>query len=207
MRKFFWAYNYIVSYALLPKSIQFSRAIILVSSVVCFLTSVFTRSTFKFLKIGLFSNYIEKNRNIALVGSLEEILRTKKLMSIDKIRIKNIFKISPDIDADKEKFHGNLSQLNEFININKVNEVVFCAKDVTAQKLYILWQRLIQNNIDFKIIPEKSQFIIGSQSIYTNETYFTTELNHINSIENIRKKRNFDIYISLLLLIFPHFLF
>ena len=79
-------------YALLPKSIQFSRAIILVSSVICFLTSVFTRSTFKFLKIGLFSNYIEKNRNIALVGSLGEILRTEKLMSIDKIRIKNIFK-------------------------------------------------------------------------------------------------------------------
>ena len=54
-----------------------------------------------------------------------------------------------------------------------------------------------KNNIDFKIIPEKTQFIIGSQSIYTNETYFTTELNHINSIENIRKKRNFDIYTAL----------
>ena len=62
-----------------------------------------------------------------------------------------------------------------------------------------------KKNIDFKIIPEKSQFIIGSQSIYTNETYFTTELNHINSIENIRKKRNFDVYISIL--IFFPFLF
>ena len=193
-------------YALLPKSIQFSRAIILVSSAICFFTSLFTRSTFKFLKIGLFSNYSEDNKNIALVGSISEILRTEKLISIDKIRTKNIFKISPDANADKEKFHGNLSQLNEFININKVNEVVFCAKDVTAQKIiYSMAEVNSKNNIDFKIIPEKSQFIIGSQSIYTNETYFTTELNHINSIENIRKKRNFDIYISLLLLIFSPF--
>ena len=193
-------------YALLPKSIQFSRAIILVSSGICFFTSLFTRLTFKFLKIGLFSNYSEDNKNIALVGSISEILRTEKLISIDKIRTKNIFKISPDANADKEKFHGNLSQLNEFININKVNEVVFCAKDVTAQKIiYSMAEVNSKNNIDFKIIPEKSQFIIGSQSIYTNETYFTTELNHINSIENIRKKRNFDIYISLLLLIFSPF--
>ena len=63
------------------------------------------------------------------------------------------------------------------------------------------------NNIYFKKKKKKSQFIIGSQSIYTNETYFTTELNHINSIENIRKKRNFDIYISILILIFfPFFI-
>ena len=140
------------------------------------------------------------------MGSISEILRTEKLISIDKIRTKNNFKICPDAHAEKEKFHGNLSQLNEFININKVNEVVFCAKDVTAQKIiYSMAEVNSKNNIDFKIIPEKSQFIIGSQSIYTNETYFTTELNHINSIENIRKKRNFDIYISLLLLIFSPF--
>ena len=140
------------------------------------------------------------------MGSISEILRTEKLISIEKIRTKNIFKISPDINADKEKFHGNLSQLNEFININKVNEVVFCAKDVTAQNIiYSMAEVNSKKNIDFKIIPEKSQFIIGSQSIYTNETYFTTELNHINSIENIRKKRNFDVYISILIFVFSPF--
>ena len=193
-------------YALLPKSIQFSRAIILVSSFVCFLTSLFTRSTFRILKIGLFANYTENNKNIALVGSISEILRTEKLMSIDNINIKKIFKISPHFNSDKEEFHGDLSQLNEFININKISEVIFCAKDVTAQNIiYSMADVNSKNNIDFKIVPEKSQFIIGSQSIYTNETYFTTELNHINSVENIRKKRNFDIYTSILLLLFTPF--
>lgn len=190
-------------YALLPKSIQFSRAIILGSSLICFLSSLFTRSAFRFLKIGMFSSYLENNKNIALVGSIEEIMRAKKLMLSDNKKIKNIFRISPFSTIDRKNFHGNIQQLNEIININKINEVIFCAKDVTAQKIiYSMAEVNSKKNIDFKIIPEKSQFIIGSQSIYTHENYFTTELNHINSIENIRKKRNFDIYFSFLLLLF-----
>ena len=191
-------------YALLPKTIQFSRAIILGSSVTCLLISLFTRSTFKVLKIGLFKGFTDLHKNIALVGSLEEISRTEKLMLIDSDSSTNIFKISSEKSFEnQENYHGNISQLNEFININKITEVIFCAKDISAQN--IIYSMAVVNskkNIDFKIIPEKTQFIIGSQSIYTNETYFTTELNHINSLENTRKKRNFDIYTALILIIF-----
>jgi len=191
-------------YALLPKTIQFSRAIILGSSVICLLISLFTRSTFKVLKIGLFKGFTDLHKNIALVGSLEEISRTEKLMLIDSDSSTNIFKISSEKSFEnQENYHGNISQLNEFININKITEVIFCAKDISAQN--IIYSMAVVNskkNIDFKIIPEKTQFIIGSQSIYTNETYFTTELKHINSLENTRKKRNFDIYTALILIIF-----
>ena len=191
-------------YALLPKSIQFSRAIILGSSLTCLLISLFTRTTFKLLKIGLFKGFTDFHKNIALVGSLEEIQRTEKLMLINRDSSRNIFKISSDIKShNRENYHGNISQLNEFININKITEVIFCAKDISAQN--IIYSMAVVNskkNIDFKIIPEKTQFIIGSQSIYTNDTYFTTELKHINSIENIRKKRNFDIYTVFILVIF-----
>jgi GT2 family glycosyltransferase len=191
-------------YALLPKSIQFSRAIILGSSLTCLLISLFTRTTFNILKIGLFKGFTDFHRNIALVGSIEEIQRTEKLMVINSDSSRNIFKISSDVKShNRENYHGKISQLNEFININKITEVIFCAKDISAEN--IIYSMAVVNskkNIDFKIIPEKTQFIIGSQSIYTNDTYFTTALNHINSIENIRKKRNFDIYITFILVIF-----
>ena len=125
-------------------------------------------------------------------------------MLINSDNSRNIFKIYSNIKShNRENYDGNLSQLNEFININKITEVIFCAKDISAQN--IIYSMAVVNskkNIDFKIIPEKTQFIIGSQSIYTNDTYFTTELNHINSIENIRKKRNFDIYTVFILVIF-----
>ena len=148
--------------------------------------------------------FTDFHKNIAFVGSLDEIQRTEKLMLINNDSSRNIFKISSDIKShNQENFHGNISQLNEFININKITEVIFCAKDISAQN--IIYSMAVVNskkNIDFKIIPEKTQFIIGSQSIYTNDTYFTTELNHINSSENIRKKRNFDIYTAFILVLF-----
>ena len=69
-------------YALLPKSIQFSRAIILGSSMTCLLISLFTRTTFKSLKIGLFKGFTDFHKNIALVGSLDEIQRTPDIFPI-----------------------------------------------------------------------------------------------------------------------------
>ena len=196
-------------YALLPKSIQFSRVIILVSSITCFLISIFTRFTFNFLKIGLFKNNLKQTQIIALVGSKEEIQRTENLMTIGNRTKKKVFKISiSKIENNNEFYDGDIFQLNEFVNVNKITEVIFCAKDISAQNIiYSMADVNSKNTVDFKIIPEKSQFIIGSQSIYTNETYYTTELNHINSLENITKKRSFDIYISLvLLLISPLFI-
>ena len=190
-------------YALLPKSIQFSRAIILVSSITCFLISIFTRFTFNFLKIGLFKNNLKQTQIIALVGSKEEIQRTENLMTIGNRTKKKVFKISTSkIENNNEFYDGDIFQLNEFVNVNKITEVIFCAKDISAQNIiYSMADVNSKNTVDFKIIPEKSQFIIGSQSIYSNETYYTTELNHINSLENITKKRSFDIYISLVLLL------
>ena len=190
-------------YALLPKSIQFSRVIILVSSITCFLISIFTRFTFNFLKIGLFKNNLKQTQIIALVGSKEEIQRTENLMTIGNRTKKKVFKISTSkIENNNEFYDGDIFQLNEFVNVNKITEVIFCAKDISAQNIiYSMADVNSKNTVDFKIIPEKSQFIIGSQSIYSNETYYTTELNHINSLENITKKRSFDIYISLVLLL------
>ena len=120
-----------------------------------------------------------------------------------KTRQKKVFKISTSkIENNNEFYDGDIFQLNEFVNVNKITEVIFCAKDISAQNIiYSMADVNSKNTVDFKIIPEKSQFIIGSQSIYSNETYYTTELNHINSLENITKKRSFDIYISLVLLL------
>ena len=95
-------------YALLPKSIQFSRAIILVSSITCFLISIFTRFTFNFLKIGLFKNNLKQTQIIALVGSKEEIQRTENLMTIGNPTKKKVFKISTSKIENNNEFYLSL---------------------------------------------------------------------------------------------------
>ena len=189
-------------YALIPKSIQFSRVVILGSSLITLFVSYLTRYSFHIFKIGLFENQLNKNKTIAIVGSHEEFNRIQNLMISNHNTIKKVYRICPNKDLISDiKFDGNIDQLNEFISINKVDEVIFCAKDISAQNIiYSMAYVNTKKNINFKILPEKSQFIIGSKSIYINENYYTTELKSINSPENIRKKRSFDFYSSLILI-------
>lgn len=194
-------------YALIPKSIQFSRAVILGSSLITLILSYLLRYSFQILNIGLFKNFKQNNKTLAIIGSVSEIQRFKQLTTNNNQDIKKIYKINPEeTKVGEDGFDGNISQINEFIMINKIDEVIFCSKDISAQKIiYSMANVKSRKNIDFKIIPEKSQFIIGSQSIYTNDNLYTTELKHINSPENIRKKRVFDLYTCLALVIFSPF--
>jgi len=189
-------------YALIPKSVQFSRAIILGSSIVTFMASLLTRHTFQYLQIGLYKNYEKNNKTMAVVGSLNEIDRIEQLVKNNLDNFKKIYRINPlKKEQNSNGFDGDLSQLNEFVMINKIDEVIFCAKDISSQNIiYSMANIETKKRIDFKIIPEKSQFIIGSQSIYTNENFYTTNLKNINSQDNIRKKRAFDIYAGVALL-------
>ncbi len=190
-------------YALVPKSIQFSRAIILMSSAVVILLSLITRYTFKILNIGLFENLKTKNPRLAIIGSEEEINRLEKIIQKSQKSNKKIYRISPFKSLEKTSdFHGTLSQLNEFIDVNNIKEVIFCTKDVSVQNIiYSMANVNNDKNINFKIVPKESEFIIGSQSIYKDDNYYSTELNHINSLDNVRKKRVFDIYSSFLILL------
>jgi len=197
-------------YALIPKSVQFSRAIILGSSIVTFIASLLTRHTFQYLQIGLYKYYEKNNKTMAVVGSLNEIERIEQLVKNNLDNFKKIYRINPlKKEPNSNGFDGDLSQLNEFVMINKIDEVIFCAKDISSQNIiYSMANIETKKRIDFKIIPEKSQFIIGSQSIYTNENFYTTNLKNINSQDNIRKKRAFDIYAGFALLIAaPIFIF
>lgn len=189
-------------YALIPKSVQFSRAIILGSSILTFIGSLLTRHTFQYLQIGLYKNYVKNNKTMAVVGSLNEIARIEQLVKNNVDNFKKIYRINPfKKEQTSNGFDGDLSQLNEFVMINKIDEVIFCAKDISSQNIiYSMANIETKKRIDFKIIPEKSQFIIGSQSIYTNENFYTTNLKNINSQDNIRKKRAFDIYAGFALL-------
>lgn len=59
-----------------------------------------------------------------------------------------------------------------------------------------------KHDLDFKIAPEESMYVIGSNSINTQGELYAFELSSINKPENIRNKRLFDIVSSLILLIF-----
>ncbi|HOT88811.1 MAG TPA: hypothetical protein PL028_04660, partial [Bacteroidales bacterium] len=98
-------------------------------------------------------------------------------------------------------FIGNINQIKEIIEIYKINEVIFCAKNMSPQEIIDKMSELNSSQVDYKIAPPESLYIIGSNSIDTSGDLYVVNINAISKTSNKRNKRFFDICTSLILLV------
>lgn len=190
----------LIVYALLPKSWQFSRLYILLGA--GWVLSYFLLSRiFLHFSIGKkFNLNPKKNKKFAIVGRQEEYDRVAEILKQTTRKIESIEHVSPGEEKEKGAV-GTLNQLDQILHINGINEIIFCAKDTTAQTI-INWMTVIDSTkIDFKIAQPDSLSLIGSNSIETAGDLYVLDINSITKIENIRSKRTFDIAMGLLLLV------
>jgi lipopolysaccharide/colanic/teichoic acid biosynthesis glycosyltransferase len=101
-----------------------------------------------------------------------------------------------------EQFIGTLEQLSEIIPIYKISEVIFCSKNLPHHVIIDKMSELQNLRVDFKIAPEDSLSIIGSNSIDTSGDLYTVDINSISSQKNRRNKRFLDIITASVLLVF-----
>ena len=193
-------------YALLPKEIQFSRSIILLSSVGFLAISFFNRIAFHLMGWGQIKTTLKEKKSFAIVGSHKEGLRIKNLLE-QIAQIEALYFVNPsEKDAkDENSFDIQLNQLNDLVRIKKIHEVVFCAKDISAQStIEIMSTFSTLHKVDFKISQPNTLFLIGSNSIHSSGDLYMVDMNTINKIKNIRSKRIFDLSAAIVLLtIYP----
>src|SRR5690606_9694029 len=105
-------------------------------------------------------------------------------------------------------FAAHFHQLNEAIKIFEIDEVIFCAKNVSAKQIMETMETLKPYNLEYKIAPSNSHFIIGSNSIHSSGVYYTLlNVNNISQTIHRRNKRLVDVAICLfVLLTFPFML-
>lgn len=189
----------LIVYGLLPKSVQFSRLIILVGTLTTMFSYFLVRVFLHVLNLKGYSLNSDTKKRFAIVGSLSEVKRVRVLLE-QTSNVSYLATVSPNEVAGDE-FDGVINQLEDFIHINKINEVVFCAKDLSAQQIIHQMSSVkAEENVDFKIAQPDSLFLIGSNSIHTAGDIYLLNLNNITKTENQRNKRIFDILISFLLL-------
>ena len=76
-----------------------------------------------------------RKRYQAIVGSEEEYRRVYGLLKESSVKIGFAGFVSADGSEHKtENYIGKLNQLNEIIEIYKIDEVIFCAKNVSSEK-------------------------------------------------------------------------
>lgn len=192
-------------YALLPKDIQFSRLYILVGAIIVLGYFVLSRWSLSKMIKGKYSLQGTEQRRFAIVGDSEEIERVRKILLAAKNDIDEILTISPS-DKPVDGATGRLEQLDQVIHIRDVDEVIFCAKNVSAKAIISWMSKISKEDVEFKIAQPDSLYLIGSNSVDTAGDLYVLEIDKISKPVKKRDKRLFDFVMSLFLLIFSPFL-
>ena len=108
--------------------------------------------------------------------------------------------VSPDETFNHQVFLGSVNMIEDMVKINKVDELIFCAKDLTSQTIISTMLRFTNAEIDFKIAPPESLSVIGSNSINTAGDLYVVHFNTLSRSLNRRKKRMLDVILSFLFL-------
>lgn len=196
----------LIIYSLMPEHYRFSRALIILGTVSTCLVYLFLRIVYSFAGISQFKlNAEAEQKYIAIIGDEEEFKRVSDLLKQTSVKPQFIGFVSNESNGVKNpSYIGNFSQIDEVIEVHKINEVIFCAKNISSQNIINKMLSLVAKDIEFKIAPPESLSIIGSNSIDTAGELYVIDLNNVARAENKRKKRLLDLAISgTLLLFFP----
>jgi GT2 family glycosyltransferase len=185
----------LIIYALLPKDFQFSRLYILAGAMAIFTYFIISRFILSSVVGGKFDLSDIKSKTFGIVGSAAEVERVKAILKNSSQRVEKVFSISPN-DEKQHQDIGTLSQLDQIVHIHKTDEIIFCAKDTSAESI-INWMVAIDDkDVDFKIAQPDSLFLIGSNSIDTAGDLYVLDINAIAQPKNRRNKRTLDFLIG-----------
>ena len=191
-------------YGFLDMEYRSSRAIILMGAAWALMSTVAVRFTLHFARYGNLNLGSNRLKNLVIVGSKEESKRVQGLIHRAQVRKNFIGTVAATEEADTAVYLSALPQLEEVAHIYKVEELIFCSRDVSAQQI-MKWMSLLGPGIDYKIVPQESLSIIGSSSKNSVGELYTIEIQFLIARHtNRRNKRVFDIIVALgLLLTFP----
>ncbi len=191
----------LVLYALMPESLRFSRALILLGTALGFAILPIIRLVLYWLKVPWVQLGEIQNHRFLIIGDKNEVLRVSELLDSSFIKPDFIGMVSNDEKLEKEdEFIGSISQVIDIISIYNIDEVIFCSKNIPHQTIIDKMTEWKKAQVDYKIAPEDSLSIIGSNSIHTRGDLYTVDINAVDRPANRRNKRVLDVLLSLLMI-------
>lgn len=192
----------LILYGLLPEHLRFSRALIFLGSIWGLAVLPAVRMLFYWFKVPWIQLGEKQNKRFLVIGDKAEALRVSDLLNASFIKPEFVGLVSYQEKLEKEEeFVGSISQVIDIISIYQIDEVIFCAKNISHQVIIDKMTEWKRSDVNFKIAPEDSLSIIGSNSIHTRGDLYTVNINAIDTNVNRRNKRLLDFISSLILLI------
>ncbi|UYZ60990.1 glycosyltransferase family 2 protein [Hymenobacter latericus] len=187
---------------------RFSKALIILGGVWAVGAMVARRVVQHFIRYRDLRLSEQPPKHIAIVGSEAESQRVRRLLGAAAVQARILGFISPSDEgsaaATPADQLGSLRQLAEVLRIYDVTELVFCGKDLTASQIMGNMVQLQDTHpeVAFKILPEDSDYIIGSSSKDSPGDYYALEIElNLYKPQQRRVKRLLDIVISVVVLV------
>lgn len=189
-------------YGFLPLEYRPSRAIILLGSIWALGMTSLLRTLVHFLRAGNFQVGRPRTKNLVITGEIGESERVQHLLAKAQVRYNFIGTVAPQSGLDPEVYLSSLDRLDEVVYIYRVDEIIFCSRDVPAQEI-LGWMSKLGPEREYKIVPQESWSIIGSSSKNESGELYTVDIKfQIASPLSRRNKRSLDVVICLLQLVF-----
>ncbi|MGB0390698.1 MAG: glycosyltransferase family 2 protein [Salibacteraceae bacterium] len=191
-------------YGLLDEEYRFSRTIVFVGAIISMFAIVLLRSGLNKLGLNAILFKTKPEIRMAIVGKSGGIERVKKLLTNTTNNPEIILEVYPSYDFINKSDHfiAHLGQLPEACNLFSINQIIYCGEDMDSGS--IINEMILQQNpdIELKIAPPESSFIIGSQSINTSgEILSYYSANTFSKDETKTTKRLVDLIISTFVLL------
>lgn len=200
----------LVVYALLPENYRFSRALILLGAALSSVSIVLFRFLVNLIRKNDFKFVSDQRRKLIIVGGDEESHRVLSLLKLSDTSHNFIGFVHPEKNNSPERsaqdyehyFLGAFDRLAEISEVFNIDEIIFCGKDISSQQIISMMSTVKRQDLQFKIAPPESMFIIGSNSVDDPGELYVIDINNINKSINRRNKRVVDLLLSLILFAF-----
>ena len=180
--------------------IRFSRVIIIVGGILAFSLFVVLRFLYRILSHQDMDIAEKRVMNLLLLSEKVEFRRAEEIIANSKHNTQLIGYLN---QKGENGALGSFSEINEIIKKYKIDEVVFASFDISFKNIIKWLISLSGTSLNFKILPENSHFLIGSNSRETLGDYYSPDSNwELSKISNKRNKRVIDFIFSFLFLIF-----
>ena len=180
--------------------IRFSRVIIIVGGILVFSLFVILRFFYRILSHQDVDIAEKRVMNLLLLSEKTEFQRAGEIIANSKHNTQLIGYLN---QKGENGALGSFSEINEIIKKHKIDEVVFASFDIRFKDIIKWLISLSGTSLNFKILPENSHFLIGSNSRETLGDYYSPDSNwELSKTANKRNKRVLDFILSFLFLIF-----
>ncbi len=195
----------LVIYALLPEHYRFSRALILLGSVWASIVMISSRLILNLLGTKQFALESTSRKKLLIVGEEDEASRVLSLLKMSETShnfigfLRPQEKISSATKPEFDKFNlGGTDKFREVIEVFGIDEIIFCARDIASNRIINYMSEITTREVEYKIAPPESMFIIGSNSMDNAGELYVIDINSISKWVNKRNKRLLDIILSFL---------